>query len=194
MTAKTFGIGLSRTGTTSLCNLVAQLGYRSGSFFKDLMLDQNSNVVDEWEFLGDSPIPMLYKKLDVRYPGSKFILTTRDKEAWLDSMKWMFTHGKVIWNWEMYIHDYHERFYGTSVFNRKILSMHFDSFHQEVNGYFKDRPDDLLVLNVSEKIDVAAICQFLDKRLIEVTFPKKNVRRKPTLIDRLRSSLLRPKK
>jgi len=35
----------------------------------------------------DNPWPLIYKELDKRIPGCKFILTLRDEESWYSSVK-----------------------------------------------------------------------------------------------------------
>ncbi|MFM6208709.1 MAG: sulfotransferase, partial [Planktothrix sp.] len=77
---KVFGIGLAKTGTTSLAGAMKMLGYAS----KHYLLNPNVDIL-KYEFLGDMPIQTRYKQYDQEYPGSKFILTVRDQESWLRS-------------------------------------------------------------------------------------------------------------
>lgn len=46
--------------------------------------------------LCDPPIPILYEKLDQAYPGSKFILTVRNEDKWLTSVRnhWSREHPR----------------------------------------------------------------------------------------------------
>jgi hypothetical protein len=176
---------MSRTGTTSLFQLMEALGFKSRHFFGELIADPDWNIPEDLQMLNDSPVPMLYKQLDKKYPGSKFILTTRDKKTWLESMKWMFTHGMVIWNWAPGIHEYHKKFYHTSRYNKRILSRKYDDFHNEVKDYFKDRPNDLLTINIDKGIDIPIVCRFLNIPVREVSFPKTNERKYATLRERL---------
>ena len=177
MANKIFGIGLSRTGTTSLHIVLDKLGYKAIHYIPDLISDYDSEIVEQFDALLDTPIPSVYQYLDKKYPDSKFILTTRNKEAWLNSMNWMFKHGKVLWAWEDRLYDYHQRFYGTTNFDEKILSRHFDLFHESVYAYFKDRTNNLLILNIDKGIQVENICYFLNKPLINIEFPKANIRK-----------------
>jgi hypothetical protein len=186
---KIFGIGLSRTGTTSLHHLLESLGYSSRHFVDALVADKNAEINED--AVMDSPVPMLYQHLDKRYPGSKFILTTRSKEKWLDSMNWLFTHGKVIWNWPRSTQDYHRKFYHTIRYDKKILGNHYDVFHAEVNDYFKDRPNDLLILNLDKGIDVEKVCLFLGIPVKQIVFPKTNERRYASRMDRIKYSIAR---
>ena len=81
-----FGIGLSRTGTTSLHHAFEILGIRSAPTSVALLFDPDDEVLGLYEAFTDNPIPFLYQRLDARFPGSKFILTTRDLDDWLRSM------------------------------------------------------------------------------------------------------------
>jgi len=191
MDRKIFGIGMSRTGTTSLHHVLENMGYKCNHFVDELIADNDSNIIKDYDVLMDSPIPLLYQQLDKKYPNSKFILTTRNKSTWLKSMKWMFTHGKVIWNWPKSTQAYHRKFYGTIKYNKRILSNHYDLFHQQVYEYFKDRPNDLLVLNIDEKININNIFDFLNKPRIDISFPKTNEKKYAPLYSRLKYKFYR---
>jgi hypothetical protein len=159
------------------------LGFSSRHFIGELMVNPDAEVPAD--VLIDSPVPFLYPHLDVRFPGSKFILTTRDKEKWLESMHWMFTHGKVIWNWPRSTQEYHRKFYHTTKFNRKILSKHFDEYHAAAIQYFKSRPGDLHILNIDKGIHMSDLCDFLKIPRQELTFPKSNERQYASLKERI---------
>ncbi len=158
-----FYIGLSRTGTSSLHHILSELGLRSDHFCGYLLSDPpNYKKCRDYDCLGDTPVPLLYKELDKRFEGSKFILTIREKEQWLESMKWMFSHGKVIWGWDEGIHDYHKHFYGCRSYNKQILSTHWDRYHNDVFDYFSDRPSDLMIIKLEEGFDIKRISKFVD--------------------------------
>jgi hypothetical protein len=191
MVGKIFGIGMSRTGTTSLNHVLENMGYRCFHFVGALMADSNSDILDDVDVAMDSPIPLLFPQLDKKYPNSKFILTTRNKDSWLESMHWLFTHGKVIWNWPKSTQAYHRKFYGTIKYDKNILSNHYDLFHQKVFEYFKDRPRDLLVINIDRRININDICDYLDKPRINIQFPKTNERQYASIFSRVKYSFNR---
>jgi len=90
---KIFCIGFPRTGTTTLSNALSKLGYmtRGGpdhildAFFNN-DLESIYKFVDQNDAFQDNPWFCLYKELDKRYPGSKFILTERESDKWLRSI------------------------------------------------------------------------------------------------------------
>jgi hypothetical protein len=72
---KVFGIGLSKTGTTSLSAALAILGYRSKHFPKD-------EDFARYDAFSDITVAMKFKTLDRFFPGSQFIYTvTRSRLA-----------------------------------------------------------------------------------------------------------------
>ena len=81
---KVFGIGLNRTGTSTLGACFNHFG------FNHLSLDRNSfenykkqdfhsiyNRIEKFDSFEDWPWPLIYKEIDKRFPDSKFILTLR---------------------------------------------------------------------------------------------------------------------
>lgn len=93
---KIFGIGLNKTGTTSLGIALEILGYTNHvSYDLNLIKDWKSGKFNKIHEVGDSnnnfedwPWPLMYKRLYLRYPNAKFILTTRlSPEVWFRSLE-----------------------------------------------------------------------------------------------------------
>jgi hypothetical protein len=92
---KVFGIGLNKTGTTTLAACLQELGFRHTSC--NLELTRNAaggnltpifEHADQYESFEDWPWPLIYKELDQKYEDAKFILTRRtDASAWFSSLK-----------------------------------------------------------------------------------------------------------
>src|SRR5579859_2611094 len=92
---KIFGIGLNKTGTTTLGACLTRLGYRHGSCRRDLLiayregrLDEIFAETDRLDSFEDWPYPLIYRELFFRYgEGAKFILTRRaTPRIWLRSL------------------------------------------------------------------------------------------------------------
>lgn len=174
---KVFCIGFQKTGTTSLGKALDLLGYKVcgpvGTLdpdFGDKALEIALKYTDKFDAFQDHPWPLLYKELDRLYPGSKFILTTRDPESWLDSVTnffgpyddapdriWLYGAGSPIGNEQVYLDRYL-------------------SHTQEVLEYFKDRPNDLLVMDFAKGQGWRKLCRFLGKRPPRAKFPHLNKR------------------
>ena len=88
MTAKVFGIGFHKTGTTSLALALRQLGYSvtGPNGVNDPNISQNAralvrDLVDQFDAFQDNPWPILFRELDEWYPNSKFVLTLREPHS-----------------------------------------------------------------------------------------------------------------
>lgn len=110
-----------------------------------------------------------FKELDAQYPGSKFILNTRNKEAWITSRLRHEDPNKHL----MYI-DVMQTKYDMS--REEVIakwSRDWDEHHAAVLEYFKDRPQDLLIFDI-EKDSPVKIQEFfkdyfdLDVSLYEI--------------------------
>jgi 3'(2'),5'-bisphosphate nucleotidase len=177
---KIFGIGLSKTGTTSLAHALEILGYQTkdypglSSYLPGDLSSVDLELVDSYDALTDTPIPSFYRELDVRYPGSKFILTVREKEGWLKSCRKQFNERSAAKQ-----NDAHNQLfmdlYGCKVFDEQKFIDGYERFVNGVHEYFKDRPNDLLVINVTAGEGWERLCPFLGRPVPEVPFPKANV-------------------
>jgi len=150
---KVFGIGLSRTGTTSLAGALGILGYNAKHY------PLSKGDFDTFEALTDTPIAWRYKLLDGRYPGSKFILTVRDLPQWLKSCERFFL------NKEPNMWDQLNRMmcYGTVTFDKDRFAAAYQSHLTGVQAYFVNRPNDLLILKITCGDGWEKLCPFLDR-------------------------------
>ncbi len=169
----------------SLDVALQRLGFRSIHFAMELYRDRNDPITHEFQAFVDTPIPLLYQELDHQFVGSRFILTRRGLEPWLSSMEWLFKHGKAKWRWDYVTHAYHQEFFGTRKYDRPKLTDKYHSYHTEVDRYFRDRPQDLLVIDLDQGFDLARLCRFLGKPEIDLQFPRANKRDESSLARRL---------
>ena len=102
--AKVFCIGFHKTGTTSLELALKKLGYRvTGSFgTKDPDIAEKVHemayaMVPEYDAFEDNPWPILYRELDERFPGSKFILTRHKPRVPQVAFKLRTYSRQLIW-------------------------------------------------------------------------------------------------
>jgi hypothetical protein len=184
--SKIFGLGLSATGTTTLNEALIMLGYK----MKHMPLDKktfeelkrgkfNLSVLDKFNGITDIIASPYYAQFDELYPGSKFILTTRNKEEWLESLKRkkFFSDGWI--KNRIQIGTSHVEFidnvvYGTTYFSEKRFSYVFDLHSKNVREYFKDRPDDFLEIDICGGEEWEPLCEFLKKPISQKPFPHMN--------------------
>jgi hypothetical protein len=91
---KVFGLGVSRTGTTSLDRALRALGYRVRGYDQDLLAKWRAGdaaavmaAIEEYDAFQDWPYPLAYREIMDKYGASAlYILTVRrTPEAWLQS-------------------------------------------------------------------------------------------------------------
>lgn len=191
---KVFGIGLSRTGSTSLAEALTVLGYRTIHFPADPVTQQEYSrffatpgrtltlsLLDRYDAVTDTPLPRVYQQLDQAYPGSKFIWTIRDKESWLRSCELWWTRSVV----PFMEHDHKgvlgpfmrlvgEVAYGTAYFDAALFSRAYDAHMAEVPGYFRGRDQDLLALNICAGEGWMRLAPFLGSVAPDRGFPHRN--------------------
>ena len=174
---KVFGVGLSRSGTSSLASGLDVLGYRVRHFPSLVLLFGKLSIrrreFERYDAMADLPIAHFYKDLDRRFPGSKFIHTVRDVESWLDSCE-RFRRFEPDFKAKRRIMELRRQFFGVTCFDRERFRDVHARHTQEVRDYFRDRPDDLLELRICEGEGFAELCPFLGKPQPGVGFPHKN--------------------
>jgi hypothetical protein len=184
---RVFGVGFPKTGTVSLHTAFGILGYESwhwssAHIAKKIWQQMNhsdvSPTLERFEALCDLPIPLLYKKLDVAYPGSRFILTVRNEKKWLSSIRrhFMSEHNrwKAGWNNDPFTHRAHHLAYGRYDFDESTFLERYRSHNAEVQEYFRWRPQDLLILHLDKGAGWHNLCPFLDKPIPPSLFPHEN--------------------
>jgi hypothetical protein len=183
-----FGVGMHKTGTTSLHSALTTLGYDSAhwnsgawakAIFQEMKSNKKSSTLEKHYALTDLPITMLYEDLDRSYPGSKFILTTRNEVSWLNSVEkhWSYDTNEYRAEWDVYpaSHMLHNELYGRKMFDADVFLERFRRHNLEVQEYFKSRPNDLLVMDLDKNAGWADLCCFLSKPIPFVPYPKEYV-------------------
>jgi hypothetical protein len=166
---KAWAIGLGRTGTNSFCDALEILGYGA--------VEHNPpfEKLKDLDGAADNGCTIFYKYLDFRFPGSKFVLLVRDLESWLASIEYM--HTDLIAEDEDLIMMRRMLVYESVYFDRQKFTDAYHRHHEDVHRYFKDRPDDLLEMNLGAGDGWDTLCPFLDLPVPDVPFPHKNQRR-----------------
>lgn len=120
--------------------------------------------------------PLIYQELDERFPASKFILTVRDEEAWLESCEYLFTEKREEYGFDesRRFEEMHHALYGQNHFDSEVFREAFRRHNKQVKEYFADRPDDLLVIDIAQDDKWTPICSFLEVDPPRETFPHKH--------------------
>jgi hypothetical protein len=177
-----FGIGMHKTATTSLHAAFQILGYESAhwksahwakAIWREMNVTGKSHTLERYYALCDLPITLLYKQLDLAYPGSKFVLTIRkDEFLWLDSVRrhWLRESNRFrsVWDEDPFTHIIHNKLYGRTDFDPLTFLLRYKRHNEEVIEYFKSRPNDLLVFDSS---GWNPLCSFFKKPIPDVPYP-----------------------
>jgi len=173
---KIFATGMQRTGLMSLTAALNRIGVRAYQFPKELYDDVGHELISKFDAFVDFPVPLLYRKLDESYPGSKFIHTIRDETAWLRSVEWLFTTGAIKFAWanHHYADLFHGDFYGVTEFDEAVFIERYRRYNEEVMTYFSDRPEDFMVIDLTAGQGYERVCPFLGLAIPEFPFPHTN--------------------
>ena len=199
---KVFCVGRPKTGTTSMKKAFKELGLIVGNQLLGelLLLDWAKRdfrriyrLCLTGQAFKDIPfsLPYTFQALDQRFPGSKFILTVRNSpNQWYQSLTSF--HAKLYGNGNIpssedlknahYIfkgRPYHGNrlvYHGPpgDPYNKQVLIAHYKAHNKAVMDYFRNRPDNLLVLNVAGKGAYDKLCDFLGKPKVGRAFPHEN--------------------
>lgn len=187
---KVFVVGLSKTGTTSLHAALEQLGFRAIHNPESMLraevdeLHFSLALAASYDALSDLPIAAFYRELDLAYPGSRFILTTRDADAWLASCANHFDPSAFhpIAGMKKLV----ERVYGTPSFQPALFRAALERHNAEVKEYFAARPRDLLTIDIAQAEKWEPLCEFLQLPIPMAAYPHENrASRTPAPLKRL---------
>lgn len=198
---KIFVIGFNKTGTTSAEKALSEfdliMGHQATAvkLLDDVIDKKFTSLIDfckTAEAFQDIPfsLPGIYKILDENFPDSKFILTVRDsEEQWFNSItkfhakKWGKDGGipskEDLVNAVHHINKglplkYINYTFGESYYEKENYTSIYNKHNQGVVEYFKFRPNDLLVINVSKKDDYIRFCNFINQASLHDSFSWEN--------------------
>ena len=174
---KIFCIGLSKTATSSLAEALEILGYKAVHWddtryvfrYSKEGIDIDYKKFDTYDAFADTPIARIYRELDKKYPGSKFILTVRDVEKWIKSFEDQFSEGTE----DPFAKRLHMDLYGTSSYDYDKCTTAFKSHTQNAIEYFKNRQQDLLIMDITKGDGWNKLCPFLNRPIPNISFPKR---------------------
>ena len=175
---KIFGIGLPRTGTTSLASALRILGYRGSNYC--MLKDEGStdtNIKQKNSFQVNNSYYDIYQELYNEDEASKFILTIRDRDSWKASISALSSKGFQTW-------------LGTAVFpwrqdtkDYRTILPDITEYNQEVMKVFNDRGA-LSQLLVVDLFDVGCDCSCKWKNICDFLGIKSKITLGGRILDR----------
>lgn len=186
---RVFGIGLSKTGTTSLTRALRMLGYRTNHFpysavrYESGRLRLDLDRFYAWDAATDSPVALFFRQLEEEFPQARFILTLRDIDAWISSCRYNHVWpGNYVSNKGIRrlphirkILCLHRSVFGSERFHPETFRQAYESHRDAVIEHFRRRGRELLVMDICGGDGWEPLCEFLGRPVPGVPFPHENV-------------------
>ena len=179
---KIFGIGLNKTGTTTLKRCYTHLDLGPIAPVKGKMVSRAKNslinhkdyrpalkMAENFSCFEDRPwnIWQMYCYLDNYFPGSRFILTVREPEKWWRSVEHWLSQSKP-WMASTYC-----RHLQVDNLLREPMIRQYCRYNQEVRDYFTGR-NNFLEIDFENGGGWEPLCNFLERPIPELPFPHAN--------------------
>ena len=173
---KVFGVGLNKTGTSTLGACLTTLGYRHQSYSSGALqafLQGRTDAVVEmtrnFDSCEDWPWPLVWRELYERYgDGARFVLTTRvSAQVWVESLKRhsLNTHPTRAMRPAIYGHYYP---HGYEAEHQAAYERH----NAAVRTFFtRVEPHALLEVCWETEACWAPLCRFLGHPIPDAPFP-----------------------
>jgi len=199
---KIFCIGLNKTGTTSLGSFFEKNSFKVANQNEGELLLKSYLARDFNSIIGyvkkskssvfqDVPfsLPFTFPHLDLAFPNSKFILTIRNSDDdWYQSILKFHSdfynnekkptyesleNSKYVykgWSAKVMLDVFIEN--KENMYDKEEFKKVYNTYNKSVIDYFKNKPDKLIVINLSLKNDFERLCSYLKISTNENCFPK----------------------
>lgn len=185
--AQVFVIGFHKTGTTSLGQALKLLGMNPSVWTDQRHLGayqffRYRKLLKQYDAFEDEPFSEFYEIVDTIFPNAKFILTVRDEQRWIESCKKHFgryqgVHSRRPEKLRKRDKIWHHKKYGEGcpIKGEAIWRERYRNHNHRVTEYFEERPEKLLVLDITRhKAPWNALCSFLKMEIPHEPFPHLN--------------------
>lgn len=183
---KVICLGLSRTGTTSLSHALSAMGIPTIHFPPMYRGNKQGGLEFDWKWwfglydgFADISALYFYRRLDEMFPNTKFLLTKRDLESWLQSCSVHFdneTSGSEDTD------QLRLMLYGTVTYDEHKFRDTYLRHQKAIKEFFANRPDDLLEIDICGGESMERMCTYLDLPLPDnLSFPRLNSQKRDTV-------------
>jgi hypothetical protein len=171
---KVFGIGLSKTGTSSLGQALDRLGFLQAHFYNTFSM----NILSDDDFAlfdaaTDTPVSTRFETLYHLYPNARFVLTERPYDSWERSLrghfeKWFGSSSfpdlaaRLVSGESGLRRDGFALVHGSLYYSHPDPKAAYEAHRSRVEGFFADKPaNKLLRHNVFAGDGWPELCGFL---------------------------------
>lgn len=165
--SKVFGVGWAKTGTKTLGRCLRLLGFthhgQDFALLGDVMRGDLGRVFEaasRSQAFEDWPWILPFRALDARFPGSRFVLTTRDSQRWIESYRAMLQAEGPPDPARTAIRTYLFGVDPARATDSELIAR-VERHDAEVRAHFRDRPGDLLVVDWERGDGWTELCGFL---------------------------------
>lgn len=185
---KVFGIGLSKTGTSSLSKALTLLNFstahRTNPYSHDLLTKEDIPLFDS---LTDVSISYQYREIYDQYPNAKFVLSTRSIETWEKSFLTHYArsmHASSFENLKTIITDQYPARFGQKYvdihqqlyFQYSHLAEAYRAHEKGVREFFQGKENQILSLDASQPGALQSLSEFLEVDCPQNDFPHENTK------------------
>ncbi|MDO5631382.1 MAG: sulfotransferase [Paracoccus sp. (in: a-proteobacteria)] len=178
-----FGIGLSKTATTTLADALTILGYNVQDN-PPITKVRDGRIIMDWPWwlrdcnaMTDLPVAAVMPEMVRKFPNAHFIYTTRKMEAWLKSCKSHFSpelHAARVQQGNEWMLELSTAIYGEAIFTdpesfRQAYLRHDQMVREIVPA------ERLLTIDLTTNPGWTPLCAFLGKPVPVQPFPHANV-------------------
>jgi hypothetical protein len=190
---KVFCIGAHKTGTTSMGQALATLGFSvfpESHWYADLPLRDDfyagrytrlAELIGSHDAFEDSPFNHgdFYKWLHGAYPGARFILTVRDTDGLIAShRRWLKHLRRLVFPQNREVEAFvrffwqHEYRQGDFIDNEAAIREIYEARNRSAIEFFSDKPGTLLTLDLEQHAAPwDPLCAFLNVEVPSAAFP-----------------------
>ena len=185
---KIFGIGFYKTGTTSLCEALRVLGYRTvnGDKLGEYPgADDGATLLRQiergdcslptfamFDAFTDNPYFRLWRQIYTLFPEAKYILTLRDEEAWIASCVKFYRDRRIrpmrLWMFGRYADPSRDEA------SREVWLAAYREHNAAVREHFRGRAHQYLEFDPTRDDGWALLCSFLDAPRPQQPWPHAN--------------------
>lgn len=180
---KLFGIGLSKTGTTTLAAALTLLGFNTLHWFNPLTCELISEAdIPIFDAFTETPFGRRGERYYNLFPNSKFILTTRPFESWLASLCRHLSRHVGISDFDEIKAALESGAFPHWPARRRFRYLNFRNYREvfeahekRVRRFLQDKPADrFLELDFFTGDGWPKLCAFLGRDVPSVPFPWEN--------------------
>lgn len=188
---KIFAIGFYKTGTTTICEALQVLGYRTingdtpgsypGADDGETLLQQIGRgdyrlpTFEHFDAFTDNPYFHLWREIYAQYPQAKYILTARDEERWIESCTRFYRNRRIrplrVWMFGKHANP------AASPESRQAWLDAYRAHNAAVRQHFRSRPDQFFEFDPTQVREWGPLCGFLGTPVPTEPWPHANVTR-----------------